>query len=169
MEEAIGGLIFCGIIAGIFLNWLGGGDIGQGLVVLWHLFEIGFLIWVAYFLFSKRETIARWYYFLAPHPATAMVEASIERGVELDGQAFADLMRPVPGGRIEKEVRAEQARRLCERAQQHAERLRAEADRVQEEARRDREFITAQDDLVKATVAHERAKARLDALRQRVG
>jgi hypothetical protein len=144
-------------------------DVGSFFSTIWLLIKLAFWGGIAAWLFSKREIIARWYYSLTPHPATAMVEAAIERGVELDGQAFADLMRPMPGGAIEKQVRAEQARKLTGRAQAHADRLRTEADQIRDEARREKEFITAQDDLAKAAVAHERAKARLDALRKRVG
>ena len=111
----------------------------------------------------------RWYYFLTPHPAQSMVEATMERGVELDGKAFADIMRPMPGGRIEKDVRAEQARKLAEKANHYAEAMRAEADRIKAKAQQDTEFIKAQDELTKAATVHEKAKARLDALRKQVG
>lgn len=131
---------------------------------------IKLLFWgaIALWLFSMRETFMRWYYFLTPHPAQSMVEATMERGVELDGKAFADIMRPMPGGRIEKEVRAEQARKLAEKANHYAEAMRAEADRIKAKAQQDTEFINAQDELTKAATVHEKAKARLDALRKRV-
>jgi len=125
----------------------------------------GVLIW----LFTKREVIARWYYFLTPHPATGVVNAAIESGVDIDGKTFAAIMRPLPGGKIEKDVRAQQARVLSAKAQRHMEALRAEAERVMAEAVRDKDFINAQDELVKAATAHERAKARLNALRKQVG
>ncbi len=131
---------------------------------------IKLLFWgaVAVWLFSMREIVMRWYYLLTPHPAQSMVEATMHRGVELDGKAFADIMRPMPGGRIEKEVRAEQARQLAEKAHRYAETMRAEADRIKAEAQQDAEFIRAQDDLAKAAIVHEKAKARLAALRKRV-
>jgi hypothetical protein len=131
---------------------------------------IKLLFWgaIAAWLFSMRETIMRWYYFLTPHPATGMVEATMHRGVELDGKAFADIMRPMPGGRIEKEVRAQQAHALAAKAHQYAEKMRAEADRIKAKAQQDTEFIKAQDELTKAATVHEQAKARLDALRKRV-
>jgi hypothetical protein len=116
-------------------------------------FGIKLLFWgaVAAWLFSKREIVMRWYYFLTPHPAQAMVEASMHNGVELDGRVFADIMRPIPGGRIEKEVRGQQARKLAERAHRYAEAMRAEADRIKAQAQQDTEFIKVQDDLAKAT------------------
>jgi len=127
------------------------------------------LLALGIWLFMKREQIARWYYFLTPHPAEGMVVRAIRAGAEVDGKAFAEIMRPMPGGRIEKEVRAEQARNLAERAERHASVIRAEAERIMAAARRDAEFLGAQDELARATMAHERAKARLDALRRRVG
>ncbi len=134
-------------------------------------FGIKLLFWgaIAAWLFSIRETIMRWYYFLTPHPATGMVETAMHSGVELDGKAFAEIMRPIPGGRIEKEVRAEQARALAGRAHRYAETIRAEAERIKAKAQQDTEFIKAQDELAKAAIVHEKAKARLDALRKRVG
>lgn len=132
---------------------------------------IKLLFWgaIAAWLFSMREIIMRWYYFLTPHPAESMVEAAIHSGVELDGKAFADIMRPMPGGRIEKEVRAEQARKLTEKAHRYAETMRVEAERIKAEAQRDTEYIKAHDELAQAAIVHEKAKARLDALRKRVG
>ncbi len=132
---------------------------------------IKFLFWcaIAIWLFSIRETLARWYYSLTPHPAESMVEATMHRGAQLDGKAFAEIMRPMPGGRIEKEVRAQQARKLAEKAHRYAEAMRVEADRIKAEAQRDAEFIRAQKELTRAAEVHEQAKARLDALRKRVG
>lgn len=136
---------------------------------VWFWIKVAFWCAVAAWLFSKREIIMRWYYFLTPHPAKAMVEASMHRGVELDGKAFADIMRPVPGGRIEQKVREEQARKLAEKAHRYTEAMRAEADRIKAKAQRETEFIKAQDELTEAAIAHEQAKARLDAFRKRVG
>jgi hypothetical protein len=136
---------------------------------VWSGIKILFWIAIAAWLFSMRETFARWYYSLTPHPAQSMVEATMHRGVELDGKAFAEIMRPMPGGRIEKEVRAQQARNLAEKAHRYAETMRVEADRIKAEAQRDTEFIKAQDELTKAATVHEKAKARLDALRKRTG
>jgi len=132
---------------------------------------IKLLFWgaIAAWLFSMREIIMRWYYFLTPHPAQTMVDAAIHSGVELDGKAFADIMRPIPGGRIEKEVRAEQASKLTEKAHRYAEEMRVEAERIKAEAQRDTEYIKAHDELAQAAIVHEKAKARLDALRKRVG
>ncbi|MGO8754651.1 MAG: hypothetical protein ACLQHK_05415 [Gallionellaceae bacterium] len=142
---------------------------------------IKLLFWggLATWIFSKREIIMRWYYLLTPHPAESMVEAAMHSGVNLDGKAFADIMRPMPGGRIEKEVRAQQARKLAEKAHRYAETMRAEAERIMAEAQRDTElikaeaqqdteFIKAQDELIKAAMAHKKAKASLDILRKRV-
>lgn len=136
---------------------------------VWRWIKLIFWGAIAAWLFSMRETIMRWYYFLTPHPAEAMVEAAMHRSVELDGKAFADIMRPVPGGRIEKEVRSKQALILAEKAHRYAESMRAEADRIKAEAERETEFIKAQDELTKAAIVHEKAKARLDALRKRMG
>ena len=132
---------------------------------------------IAVWILSKGDVILRWYYYLTPHPAEGMVNAAIESGHELDGKAFANIMRPVPGGRIEKQVRAEQARNLAQRAQHHAAASRveadrikaAEADRIKARAQRDTDFINAQEALAKAANVHEQAKARLEALRKRVG
>ena len=134
---------------------------------VWFWIKVTFWGAIAAWLFSMRETFMRWYYLLTPHPATAMVEAAIHRGVELDGKAFADIMRPMPGGRIEKEVRAQQAHALAAKAHQYAEKMRAEADRIKAKAQQDAEFIRAQDELAKAAIVHEKAKARLEALRNR--
>lgn len=134
-------------------------------------FGIKLVFWgaVAAWLFWKREMFMRWYYYLTPHPAEDMVDAAMNRGAGLDGKVFAEIMRPIPSGRIEKEVRAEQARKLAERAHRYAEDIRAEAERIKAETQRDTEFINAQDELAKAATAHEKAKARLNALRKRVG
>lgn len=134
---------------------------------IWTGIKILFFGAIAVWLFSMRETFMRWYYLFTPHPATSMVETAMHTGAELDGKAFAEIMRPMPGGRIEKEVRADQARKLAERAHRYAESMRAEADRIKAKAHEDAEFIKAQDELLKAATVHEQAKARLDALRKR--
>ncbi|TAL00089.1 MAG: hypothetical protein EPO08_14760 [Rhodospirillaceae bacterium] len=136
---------------------------------VWFYIKLTFWSAIALGLFLKRGIFMRWYYFLTPHPAQSMVDAAIDGRAELDGKAFAEIMRPIPGGRIEKEVRAAQARALSEKAHRYAEEIRIEADRIRAEAKRDAEFINAQDELAQAALVHEKAKARLDALRKRVG
>lgn len=159
------------LAVGLFVAWvivreIGNGDFDTGLqrVVIAILVALG--VGLVFVLYRYRESFARWYYSLTPHPAQSMVEATMDRGIELDGKVFAEIMRPIPGGRIEKEVRAEQARALAERAHRYAERMRAEAERIKAKAQQDAEYIKAQDELVKAAIVHEQAKARLDALRK---
>src|SRR5438045_3415681 len=108
-----------------------GNAAGELLHMLWvvikTVFITAFAVGVIVALVLLRERIVRWYYLLTPHPAQQMVDAAIYNGREFDGKAFADIMRPMPGGRIEKEVRAEQARALVAKANAHADRMRREA------------------------------------------
>lgn len=125
---------------------------------------------VALWMFLKRETIARWYYSLQPHPASNMVDRAIEQGAAIDGDLYERVLRPVPGNRAEQAVRREQADVLTRRLREHEAILRSEsAKRVEAERRRvEREnaFLRAHAELLKAGVDHEVAAARLDELRR---
>lgn len=127
-----------------------------------RLIGIGlFLFW----LWTKREIILGWYYALKPHPADDMVHQRVSGGGELDGQLFAEIMRPVPGGRIEQRVRAEQARRLAAMARAAAESRLAELERMKAKVVQEAAFLRAQEDLRSAVETHEMTMARLDAVK----
>jgi hypothetical protein len=131
------------------------------------IFWIAVLGSIAIWLIRRWETFARWYYMLTPHPAAGMVNHAMSTGAPIDGEAFASIMWPVPGGRVEKKVRAAQAQDLAARAARHTERMTAEAERIKAKAVQEAEFIRAQDELATAAIAHEAAKARLTALQTR--
>ena len=71
-------------------------------------------------------------------------------------------MTPVPGNRIEREVRAAQAAKLAELARQSEAALRRRADEAQTHYAKKRPFALAQRDLHDATVNAQLAKARAD-------
>ena len=121
---------------------------------------IGICIWF------NREALLGWCYSLTPHPATDMVEERISGGGELDGKLFAEIMRAVPGNRIEQRVRAEQAQRLAQAARAVAETRLEELQRLKTKAVQEVAYIRAQEDLRSAVETHELAMARLDALRE---
>jgi hypothetical protein len=130
---------------------------------------IGFAA-IAIWLFVKRESIARWYYSLKPHPAAGMVDQAISRGANIDGDLYEQVLRPVPGSRVERDVRREQADELTRRLREHEAALHSEsARRVEAERRRveqENAFLRAHAELLKAGVDHEIAAARLDELRR---
>lgn len=125
-----------------------------------------FLLW----LYQKRDPIARWYYGLKPHPAKQMVERALYQGSEIDGRIYAQILEPVPGSPIERQVRANQADALTRRLRQHEAALRSEeASRVADVRRRveqENAFMRAHAELLKAGVDHEVAAARVDELRK---
>ncbi len=172
-------VLFVLFLGFVIVNIIGSGDFATGLHRIWVVIGIALAVGLAIFLLLNGrkiavlfativERIARLYYSLTPHPAKSMVETAMHTGAELDGKTFAEIMRPMPGGKIEKEVREEQARKLTEKAYRYAESMRAEADRIKAKAEQDAQFIKAQDDLLEAATVHEKAKARLKALRKRV-
>ena len=119
---------------------------------------------------DERDAIARWYYALKPHPATSMVERAVYNGAEIDGELYERILRPVPGGRIEREVRGKQAQDLTSQLRTHEAALRSEEARVVEGERRrveqENAFSRAQAELLRAGVDHEIAAARVDELRK---
>lgn len=125
-----------------------------------------FLVW----LWFKRETIARWYYGLQPHPAADIVERALYTGGDIDGDLYERILRPVPGDPIERGVRARQADELAERLRRHEAALRAEeASRVEaarREVERENAFTRAHAELLKAGVDHELAAARVKEMRE---
>jgi hypothetical protein len=148
--------------------------------------EIGFVVWVAVTLYRWRRGILnaglsivsgctavvvgvmRAYYYLTPHPAKEIVSEAIA-GEKLDGKVFAEIMRPVPGGEIEKAVRTEQALRLAEKARRYSASVRAEADRVLAKAALDKEIARAENELKRTESVRAAAQARLAGLRKRAG
>jgi hypothetical protein len=120
------------------------------------------LLWIV----ENREMLLRWYYGLKPHPATDIVESRIHGGGPIDGALFAEIMRPVPGGRIEKRIRAEQASKLAAMAREAAEARLRELERLKAKALQEAEFIRAQSELHEAVEGHEMVMARLDAVRE---
>lgn len=120
---------------------------------------------IALILIAKWETFVRWYYILTPHPAADMVDAAVAGGA-IDGKVFADLMRPVPGNRIERQVRTEQARRLETLARETEAQLRRRADEAKRKLQEEATFRAAQRDMHDATVDAQLAKARADLFEQ---
>ena len=129
--------------------------------ITWTVIIGGLLLW-------QRERIAGWYYSLTPHPAGDLIDYAIEAGEPIDTKALVELMTPLPVNRIEKRVRQEQAVKLAARAHKHTQDLLAEAEQLHAQARDEAAFIRAQQELAYATIAHEQAKAQLDALRRRM-
>ena len=131
-------------------------------------FVIGLTL--AIWIFAKREAILRWFYGLQPHPATTMVDRAVYAGAEIDGDLYERVLHPVPGGRIEKEVRSRQARDLTARLREHEAALRSdERQRVEAERKRveqENAVARAHAELLKAGVDHEIAAARLDELKK---
>lgn len=134
---------------------------------VYFYFRMAVGIGVVVCLFLARETFARWYYLMSPHPAAHIVEGAIASRTPIDGRALSTVMTPMPGSRTLQEVRATQARDLAARAAHHTDQLRAEAERVRENALRETEYLNAQEALARAAEEHERAQARLAALLSR--
>lgn len=145
-------------------------DNRRGMAKFWgwvRLILLGvFLLWVV----VNWEMLLRWYYSLRPHPATSIVESAIYSGREIDGDLYERILRPVPGSRIEKQVRAGQAQDLTSQLRTHEAALRSEEARVVEAERRrveqENAFSRAHAELLRAGVDHEVAAARVDELRK---
>ena len=118
-------------------------------------------------LFSKRQVIARWYFFtFHPHPAAPMVQRALASSTtsEANARALADALGEIPpGSSTLRGVRLEQAERLyrklheasVRRQREIERRARANAAQAHEEAA----HYGMQDALALAAVALERAKA----------
>lgn len=116
---------------------------------------------IGVWLLRHWEMFVRWYYELTPHPATDIVNSAVAGGM-IDGNVFSKIMAPVPGNRIEREVRAEQARKLAELAHETEAALRRRAEEAQRQVREEAAFLAAQRNLHDATVSAQLAKARAD-------
>lgn len=126
-----------------------------GLSLLWSA-----TVWVV----KNWETLIRWYYQLTPHPAADMVHAAVSAGVALDGETFSEILRPIPGGRIEREVRAKQAAELAAMARRGAEELERRAEELRREIRERAAYQAAQRDLHDSTIEQQLAAMRAEAL-----
>jgi hypothetical protein len=130
------------------------------------LLVLALLIW----LFTKRESILRWFYSLTPHPAKGQVDAAIHSGAPIDGALYRQVIDATYGGTIENEVRSEQANELTARLRRHEAALRSEevkiVDAARREAARNAAFLRAHLELLRAGVSHEDAAARLDELKR---
>ena len=105
-----------------------------------------------------------------------MVKAAIRAGsVDLDGEAFSKILQAVPAGRVEKEVREQQAKELADLARRsnaalaELERrslveLQRQAEELKRRAREEAPFQAAHRDLHDAVVEQQLAKARAEAL-----
>lgn len=133
-----------------------------------RLIELAILGGIFYWLYSLRETFARWYYSLTPHPAKAIIDHAVGSNAPLNEHDLADAMRETPSNPVEQDVRRRQADELMQRARQHADKLRAEAERLRKKASEEGAFIRSQTDLADAAVSAELEKARVNALRKRV-
>jgi hypothetical protein len=139
---------------------------------LWGWIRLIGAVVVVVWTFVKREAIARWYYGLQPHPATAMVDRALYDGGSIDGAVYARILQPIPGSRVEQSVRSDQAHDLTRRLRKHEAALRSEsAKRVDGERRRvEREnaFLRAHAELLRAGVDHEVAAAQLAELKRQL-
>jgi hypothetical protein len=121
---------------------------------------------VAVWALVNHEMLLGWYYGLKPHPARDLVERRINGGGAIDGPLFAEILRQIPGSRIEQRVRAEQARQLTAMARVAAETRLRELEKMKAKAVQEAAFIRAQAELGDAVAAHELAVAQLDGVRE---
>ena len=105
-----------------------------------------------------------WYYALTPHPASDMVHAAVNAGVALDGEAFNEILRPLPVGRIEMEVRKRQAHELADLARLSSAELARKAEALRQKLREQAAFQAAQRDLHDSTIDQQLAAMRAEAL-----
>jgi hypothetical protein len=163
------------VLASILLSWLGGGDINRGEVVLWHLVEMGALIWAAYVAYLKRDDLARlwhgvacWYYFtFHPHPAEPAVRSAIDSGRLLDGNQLAAVLGEAPpGNKYFREVRVAQTATLIGDMQTATNAQLHELNRQAQDKFAQAAVHEAQAALGAAAVALETAKAMLSASRR---
>ena len=122
------------------------------------------------YIFGKRDAIARFFYSLKPHPATNIVNRALYSGDGIDGEIYAQILSPVPGGKIEREVRGEQAGELTRRLREHEAALRStearHVDAIKRRAEQENAFREAHLALLRAGIDHEVAAARIDELRK---
>lgn len=137
---------------------------------LWRWTKIIGGIWLVYWLITRREAIAEWYYSLTPHPASGQVAGTINKGLPIDGELFAAINQPFDGNKYEIKVRNQQADTLTERLRRHEASLRSDSEAIlrkkREELLREQEFMRAHEALINAGVDHETAAAHLEALRK---
>jgi len=126
----------------------------------WSLFWLVLLGAAAAYGFWKRTWIMRWYYLLTPHPAAGVINQAIRTNAPIDGATLAALARQPAHNAVERDVRAEQAHALTERARAHLATLASET-------RREEAYIHSQTDLAEAALDFEIAKARLEAVQKR--
>ena len=135
----------------------------------WTWVRLILLTVLALWAWFNRIALIRIYYRFTPHPAAGAVHSAIYAGETLDGVAFEKLVETPGVGPIEASVRAEQARELAELwlrreaelAAQTNQLLRDEHTRAMQEGN----VLDAQRALIEAAIAHEKAAARLAALR----
>jgi len=116
---------------------------------------LGFAVW-------NWEAFVRLYYQLTPHPAASMVKDAIRAGVEFDAQAFADIVRDLPGSRVGQDVRNTQAETLTKMARMSNEQLRRIADELRHQFEEQAKYQAAHGEHLDE-VAEQLAKARTDA------
>lgn len=137
------------------------------IIVFWpyivFIFHLALIIVPAFVIYKNWETFVRWYYLLTPHPASKMVRTAVRAGVEIDGDAFNEILRPAPGGRIEKEVRAEQAAKLAELAHQNTAELQRRAEETRRRIREEAAYQAANRHLHDAAVEQQLAQKRAEA------
>ena len=136
----------------------------------WRVVKLILFGLLLFWIISAREAIARFYYSLMPHPATSMVERALYADVAIDGKIYAQILSPVPGGKIEMEVRGKQADELTRRLRKHEAALRSTEARhvgaIKRRAEQENAFREAHLALLKAGIDHEVAAARIDELRK---
>jgi len=130
---------------------------------IWHFIQLIAVAALLVWLLTKWQTFVRWYYLLTPHPARSLVYTAVSGG-EIDGKLFAQILRPVPGNRIEREVRARQAQELERLARQTESMLRRRAEEAKQKLREEAAYRSAQREMHDATVDAQLAKARADML-----
>lgn len=135
----------------------------------WTWVRLLLLTALALWAWFNRVALIRNYYRFTPHPATGAVHSAIYAGEPLDGKAFEKLVETPGVGPIEASVRAEQARELAELWLRREAELVAQTDQLLKEeharAKQEGDVLDAQRALIEAAIAHEKAAARLAALR----
>ena len=116
------------------------------------------ILYVFVWVIRRWKMFVRWYFLLTPHPATKMVHSAVNSGAELDSEAFKQALQSVPGGRIKKEVREEQAAELAALARQNTAELRRKADELKQRLQEEAAFRAANRDLQDAAIEQQLAK-----------
>lgn len=130
---------------------------------LWLKIKLAFLLAAGLWLATKWETFVRWYYELTPHPAADMIHAAINGGVELDGEVFGEVLKAVPGGSIEQQVRRKQAERLTALMRESNDSLRRKAEELNRKLREEAKYQAAHADLHQAALDQQLAAKRAEA------